>query len=147
MAMWLDRLLTNRTTHALELAARFAEHRQQILAENVANIDTPDYHSRRLDPEAFQSSLREALDRSSQAGSKRLDLRGNAQFTTLPNGQPQVRAVKEPAPNVLFHDGTNARVDELMSDVSKNSLYYQMASNLLRGRFDGLMAAIRGRTS
>ena len=55
-----------RTTHALELAAQFAEQRQKVLAENLANIDTPNYHTQRLDPAAFQTSLRKAWQRARQ---------------------------------------------------------------------------------
>jgi flagellar basal-body rod protein FlgB len=145
--MWIDRLTSSRTTHAVSLAAQFAEQRQKILAENLANIDTPDYHTQRLDVEAFQASLREALDSAKDAGDRRLELRGNAQFSTDPAGQVRVEAAREPAPNVLFHDGTNVRMEQLMADIQKNALSYEMAMNLLRGRFGGLMQAIRGRVT
>ena len=58
--MWIERLTTSRVTHALELTARFAEERHKVLAENVANIDTPDYQTKRLDPEVFQNTLKDA---------------------------------------------------------------------------------------
>ncbi|MBU0639935.1 MAG: hypothetical protein KKB50_13785 [Planctomycetes bacterium] len=145
--MWIERLLASPTTHAAELAARFAEERHNVLVENVANIDTPDYHTKRLDQEAFQASLREALGQAEQTRAGRLELRGNAQFVSGPGSGTEVRPVTDPAPNVLFHDGTNARMEDLMSAVAKNALYYQMASNLLNGRFDALTRAIRGRTT
>ena len=134
-------------THALELAAQFAEQRQKVLAENLANIDTPNYHSQRLDPAAFQASLRKALEGVEQTGARRLVLRDNAQFSTGPDGQIQARPAREPAPNVLFHDGTNARLEEVLGDVAKNSLSYDLATSLLRGRYEGLMRAIRGRVT
>ncbi len=55
--------------------------------------------------------------------------------------------MREPAPNLLFHDGTNARLEELMADTAENSLSYELAMNLLRGRFEGLLRAIRGRVT
>ena len=143
--MWIERLTASRTTHAVELAAQFAEQRQRVLAENLANIDTPDYHSQRLDPEAFQESLRGALQRARRSNESRLDLRDNAQFSTGPTGRVEAHPDREPAANVLFHDGTNARLEELMADTAQNSLAYELATSLLRGRYEGLLRAIRGR--
>ena len=132
--MWIDRLLSSKTTDAAELAARFAEHRQRVLAENVANLYTPDYHSRNLDPGAFHQSLKEALRASGPGDAGTLNLRGNAQFATDAQGRTVVRPAREPAPNALFHDGTNARLEQLMADAAKNGLTSQLATNLLNGR-------------
>jgi flagellar basal-body rod protein FlgB len=145
--VWLDRLMASRTTHALELASRFAEQRHRVLAENLANIDTPNSASRRLDPEAFQTSLHNALGQAEKTRADRLELRGNAQFVTQPDGNVTVRPAREPAPNILFHDGTNTRLEQLLGDVAQNSLSYELATNLLRGRYEGLLRAIRGRVT
>ncbi len=145
--MWTERLTGSRTLHALELAAKFAEQRHRVLAENLANIDTPNYQAQRLDPAAFQASLRGALDAARRLRSNRLELRGNAQFATDPAGRVTVRPVREPAENVLFHDGTNAQVERLLTDVAQNSLSYELATNLLRGRHETLLRAIRGRVT
>lgn len=143
--MWIERLTTSRTQQALELAARFAEQRHGVLAENIANIDTPDYHTRRLDREAFHSALREALEQGGSAGTSRLELRGNAQVSTTSDGRLIVAPVTEPAENVLFHDGRNASLEALLTGLEKNALDYQLATTLLNKRFGGLLTAIRGR--
>lgn len=145
--MWIDRLTSSRTTHAVELAAQFAEQRQRVLAENMANIDTPDHYSQRLDPGAFQASLREALARADSTGQEKLELRGNAQFSTDAAGHATVRPATEPAANILFHDGTNARLEQLVTDANENALDYEAATDLLRARLDNLMQAIKGRTT
>ncbi len=151
MSQWIDRISANGLTRALELSARFTEARHRVLAENVANIDTPDYATKRLDPEAFQASLREAIERAcSPAGRSkppwnRLELRDNAQFVTLPDGSVEVNPAIEPAENVLFHDGTNAPLERLMSDVAQNALHHQFVTTQLRERFDTTLKAIRGR--
>ncbi len=142
--MWIERLTYSPTTHAVELAAQFAEQRQKLLATNVANIDTPNYVTRQLDPQAFQASLKDALERSQESSGRGLELRGNAQFSTGADGRVEVRPVEEPAENVLFHDGTNVRLEQLLTDVSDNALMYELSTNLLRGRFTNLLQAIRG---
>lgn len=143
--MWIDRVMASPTRHALELATQFAEQRQKVLAENLANIDVPNYHSQRLDPAAFQASLRQALEEADHTGQDRLTLRDNAQFSTAADGRIAVRPVREPAPNVLFHDGTNARLEELLGDVAKNSLGYEVGLSLLKSQYGLLLEAIRGR--
>jgi flagellar basal-body rod protein FlgB len=143
--MWIERLTASRTTHAVELAAQFAEQRHKLLAENLANVDTPDYHTKQLSPAAFEASLRDALDEAERTRARRLDLRGNAQFATGPEGGIRVRPATTPPQNVLFHDGTNARLEQLLADVASNSLTYEVTMNLLRGRYQNLLRAIRGR--
>lgn len=143
--MWIDRLTASRTTRAVELAAAFAEERHRVLAENVANINTPDYHTQRLEPERFQASLRQALESARGNRSEALNLRGNAQFTTGPDGLVQADPDIEPAENLLFHDGTNARLERLLSDAAQNQMFHTLALNLLKGRHTRLMQAIRGR--
>ncbi len=145
--MWIERLVSSRTTHAVELTAQFAEQRQRVLAQNLANIDTPDYQQRHLDVEPFQRSLREALDTSRAERRNRLQLQGNAQFSHGPGGQVSVRPGEEVAPNALFHDGTNARLETLLAQTAENNLSYGLATSILRKRFDGLMRAIRGRST
>ena len=143
--MWIDRLTGCPTIHTLELSAQFAEQRQKVLAENLANIDTPNYQTQQLDPEAFQTTLRKALTRAQHDGSDRLILRGDAQVSTTPEGAVQVHPTRTPAANVLFHDGTNVRLEKLLTDTSQNSLSYELSTNLLRGKFQNLLRAIRGR--
>jgi flagellar basal body rod protein FlgB len=46
---------------------------------------------------------------------------------------------------VLFHDGRNASLETLMTDVQKNALEYEMATRLLRGRFQSILTAIKGK--
>jgi flagellar basal-body rod protein FlgB len=147
MRMWIERLTTSRVTQALELAARFAEERHKVLAENVANIDTPDYHTKRLDPEAFQSTLKEALQRAEDGGTRVLELRGEAQVSTTGDGRLTVRPQIRPADNILFHDGRNASLETLMTDVQQNALDYSLATRLLSKRFDELLTAIRGKST
>ena len=95
--MWLERILASRTTRAVELSAMFTEERHRVLAENVANIDTPDYATRRLDRDAFQKSLRAALEQSRGDRMQRLELRDNAQFSLDRGGHPQARPQVSPA--------------------------------------------------
>ena len=145
--MWIDRLLSSPTTDALALSAQFTEQRHRVIADNVANIHTADYRSKQLDPTAFKDALRDALAERDPGSKAPLRLAGNAQVSTDFAGNLEVRPETEPAANVLFHDGTNARLEDLMSDALSNTLEHEFTLNLLRTRFEGLLRAIRGRNT
>lgn len=145
---WFDHVVKSPSAAGLELAARFAEERHKVLAENAANIDTPDFAARRLDPRAFQKTLDAALQHAATRAEPfngALELSGNPQFNADASGRVTVRPASEPAENLLFHDGTNARLESLMSDAAENNLYYQVATSLLRAHYDSTLTAIRGR--
>lgn len=150
--MWIDRLLSCPKRQALELTARYAERRQAVLAENLANIDTPDYQTRRLEARDFQQALHDAWQRAERddgagpSASRGLELRGRQVFTDR-DGTLVVRPEVEPAANVLLHDGTNARLEELIGQASENALTYQFAVARLKAGFETLMSAIRGRVT
>lgn len=47
---------------------RFAAQRQKLIANNVANITTPNYIQQDVSVPAFQNTLREAIDRRNAVG-------------------------------------------------------------------------------
>ena len=143
--MWVDRILGSPTRRALELTAAYTEARHNVLAQNLANVDTPDYHAQRLDPQTFQQTLQTALDQTQDNPAQALELRGDAQVSTDTQGRLVTKPATEPAANVLFHDGTNARLETLTTDVARNNLSHQLALNLLKTSYDRLVLAIRGK--
>ncbi len=146
--MWLDRLLSGPTIQSLEVTARFAELRQRVLAENLANVDTPGYQFKSLDTARFQSALHDALQASrSSPRPQALNLRGGTEVRSRAGGGLDITPSTEPADNVLFHDGTNTRVERLMAEINANALSYELATSLLRGKFETLLRAVRGRVT
>lgn len=52
------------TIPALEQTLAFTEKRHELLAGNIANLDTPDYRARDLSVSKFQSALAEEIERA-----------------------------------------------------------------------------------
>ena len=50
-----------------------------------------------------------------------------------------------PPENILFHDGTNQRVERQMALLAENGMMHQTITQLLQDRFKGLNKAISGR--
>lgn len=143
--MYFLDLANSESIPALEKMLAFTQARQQMLAENVANVDTPGYHTRQMDAQGFQRKLREAINRQRATGSAALPLESTEEFRLDAAGHLEVSPAEEPAENVLFHDQTNARIERQMALMAENAMMHQAMTELLRNRFEGMLKAIRGR--
>ncbi len=97
--------------------------RHRVIAQNIANVNTPGY--RRLAVE-FENDLAKAL--------------------AAPDGgaaQVKPRVVVEDGPERV--DGNTVDIDREMGALSKNSLLYQAAAQIVTSRVASLRAAISGR--
>ncbi len=61
------------TIGALEQTAVFTERRHEVLAGNMANLSVPDYRSRDLDVEGFQSALARSIADPRSTSASELD--------------------------------------------------------------------------
>ncbi len=114
----------------LERVLQFTAARHRLLAENVVNVDTPNYRQRDLSIQAFQQSLAAQLER------RRLD-----PHAALNPDAPQ----SELNDQLLYHDGNNRSMERLMSDQAKNALMHNMAVELLRKQFQQMELALKDR--
>lgn len=142
--MFLSEITNRGSIPVLEKLMAFTEARQKMLAENIANITTPGYRIKQLDPQAFQRALGRAIDERDGDPKKSLDIPATEQFHLDEFGHLAVTPTEQPAQNILFHDRTNARIESLMAQVAENVMTYNLASQLLKNSFDGLKTAIRG---
>jgi flagellar basal-body rod protein FlgB len=133
--MFIDRLLNDSNAPLLEQMLRFTDARHRLLAEDVVNASTPGYRNKDLSTEQFQALLRDrvAQRESSSPGSVRFD--------------DIMGEVTSPARNILFHDGNNRSVEQLMADSAKNALLHNMAVELLRKQFAAMDMALRERVT
>ena len=131
--MFVSKMLNQDSQPVLEQMLQFTSARHKVLAENIANIDTPGYRQKDLSVERFQAMMRERIERraSSAAGSVRFD---------------DVEArVTEPNDGILFHDGNNRSAEQLMSEFAKNALMHNMAVEMLRKQYATMEMALKER--
>jgi flagellar basal-body rod protein FlgB len=133
--MFIERLLDQGNAPLLEQMLRFTAARHRLIAENVVNVDTPDYRQKDLSPEKFQALLRSRVDRRREAG---------------PGGEAPAfgdvaAEVETPTRGILFHDGNNRSMEQLMSDQAKNAMMHNLAVELLRKQFQAMEMALRER--
>ena len=129
--MFLDRLLNQGSMPVLERMLQFTDARQSLLAEDVANVSTPDYVQKDLSLEQFQEILLEKVRRQESAAP------GSVDFDDVSMD------IQQPQRGILFHDGNNRSMEQLMSDQAKNALMHNMAVELLRDQYSQIETALK----
>jgi len=130
----------------LERMVQFTGARQEMIANNVANLSTPYFKPTDLDPVKFQSQLRDALDRRSRKpnGMRRELELGSTRQVRMSRRQMNFHP-EQLNENILFHDQNNRDVERTMQDLVENALAHRTSVELLKSQFDLLRAAIRER--
>lgn len=126
--MFIERLVNSGSAGLLEQVINFTARRHRLIAENIANIDTPGYRQKDLSVSAFRKALAE-MARRGRAG-------------PLP---AEVLAVRQPAAGILAHDGNNRSMEQLAADMAGNGLLHNVAVELLRKQYQKLETALRER--
>lgn len=134
---------------AAEMLLKFAGQRQRVIAHNIANIDTPNFQMKDVDPKAFQEMLGDAID-------KRRKLNGGA-FGALQ--WDETREIKRSGRSndfklvpttgnnggILHHDRNDRDLERMMQDMVENASAYRVAADLLRSQRNQLQNAIAQR--
>lgn len=124
--------------------AIYAEARQAVLADNVANIDTPGYKARDLPLGEFQKMLARAARESRESGGP-IRLQSTPSIQVGPDGTMVFQPVERDQNGILFHDQGNRDIETEMSEMVKTTLLHRVAVEVLRGQYESLEAAIRER--
>lgn len=113
----------------LRQASVFALRRHEMLAENVANVETPGFRARDITFERELSTAQKARALPAPGvGAESLDL----------------RLVDRPDFVTKF-DGNTVDIDRQMTRMAQNTLYHNAVIQLLNSRFNALKSAINGR--
>ena len=99
---------------------KVASDRQQVITANMANVDTPGYHTRDIN---FQQAMRSVMN---------------------PGGQPELETTSLEIPGLPERpDGNNVNVDRESMLLSETQLQYQMGVQLIKEQFHTLLTAIK----
>ena len=131
--MFVERLLNQGNAPLLEQMLKFTAARHRLIAENVVNVSTPGYRQKDLSLEKFQALLQDRVrDRESAAP-------GALGFSDISVD------VENPTQNILFHDGGNRSMEQLVTDQAKNAMMHNLTVELLRKQYGALKNALMER--
>ena len=135
-----DFKLTDRTMSVLQKSLDLRAQKQQVIAGNIANSETPGYAARKM---SFEADLRKAISSPALQGrqlhAKHFPLGGGGI-----NGV-QGKIVKQQDNNPLG-DGNSVSIDDEMFDLSENQLLFEADAQMLKKKLTLLkFAASDGR--
>ncbi len=116
-------------------AVQVRGERAQILAQNMANADTPGYQARDV---KFQDMLKQQGSMDLRITTTRSSHLGKAAAAIARSD------VKYRQPLQASLDGNTVDMQTERAEFMRNALMYQTSLQFLNGRIKGLMTAIRG---
>lgn len=107
----------------------------QAIASNIANVDTPNYKTKRVD---FQATLSQAIQQQSLSSYKTNNLHIPFSSESTTNGV----AMKVNNTTKFKENGNNVDMDVEMADLAKNQLLYSALTDRINGKFNSLRSVI-----
>ncbi|MGH1472254.1 MAG: flagellar basal body rod protein FlgB [Cellvibrionaceae bacterium] len=126
-----------------EKALSVRAQRAEIIANNLANSDTPNFKARDI-------NFREVLQAESQKDSRSLSMQGNNDNHLNQTGE-SLNNTSTLSPELFYRTPTQPSIDGNTVDehiehaeFMENALAFQTSFTFLNSKFKGLMTAIRG---
>jgi flagellar basal-body rod protein FlgB len=166
------RMFNSTSLPALEQTAIFTQRRHELLAGNLANLDTPDYRAKDLQVSQFQAALADSIEAArnpspgyalptlttpsspyglpmATSGPLRSSAKGD--FATLakalsPGDRDDFAAGPRQAMEpIVLHDGSDVSLERQVTNIAKNQSLHNLAIATMRSQFGLLRAAITER--
>ena len=122
-----------------EVALSLRSQRQEVLASNIANADTPNYKARDID---FSAALRSALGN----GPAQLAATAPKHLKGGPNGAGAAAGAallyRTPAQGAI--DGNTVDMDIERNQFADNAIRYEVGITMINAQIKGMLAAIQG---
>lgn len=116
-------------------------YRQEVLAANIANADTPNYKARDID---FNSALQKALAGKSESSLSLATTSSRHLVGTGSTGPAPLLYEKELQPSA---DGNTVNMDVERSKFAENAIQYEASLNFISGQFKTMLSAIQGQSA
>lgn len=139
----LEKIFSSSTIPLLNKAMDVASFRDTVIADNIANVDTPNYKRREV---IFEEKLKKVLDDQTNHGKliidnpRHIQIEGAAGWEDL---QPEIIQVNDES---FRNDGNNVDIDVEMAKRTKNELYYDTLAQCMTQEIKLLRLAITGRS-
>lgn len=114
--------------------------RQKVIANNIANVDTPGFQRREV---RFEDAMKQALKKNKLDGT-----RTNSKHIALGSRTPgdvRYRTVR-PADNTSPSGVNNVDIDNEMAKLAENQIGFNYSVKFMQGHYQKLNAAIKGKS-
>ncbi|MEI6146333.1 MAG: flagellar basal body rod protein FlgB [Methylococcales bacterium] len=122
-----------------ENALRLRAQRQQLLASNIANADTPNYKAKDID---FGKAMQTALTQGRSASQVAMAQTNPSHLSAELSAQLPNTFMRKPTQNNL--DGNTVDMDVERNNFVENSMRYEADVNFTQNEIKGLLAVLQG---
>ncbi len=129
----------SQTVSILEKALDLRSKKHNVIASNIANMDTPDY-------KAFDLIIEKELQKVTGKGNSiSLNKTNKAHMQSQRSKAGGVSVVIDDTQGLsLRGDGNTVDIDKQMGNMAENTLMYKAAAQMIYSKFQGLKSAIQG---
>ena len=129
----------SQTVSILEKALDLRSKKHNVIASNIANMDTPDY-------KAFDLVIEKELQKAAGKGNSiSLNKTDTAHMQSLRSKADGVSVVIDDTQGLsLRGDGNTVDIDKQMGNMAENTLMYKAAAQIIHRKFQGLKSVIQG---
>lgn len=136
----IEKLLVSETSKLMEKALDAASLRNSVIANNLANVDTPGFKRSEV---SFEDELAKALSESGGIIGRRTK---DKHIPIGPRKATEVSARMELQNDTsVRNDGNNVDIDREMAALAKNTILYNALVQQISGEYQKLKTVISGR--
>ncbi len=107
--------------------------KNEVISSNIANVDTPGYKKKKaVFGDLLNGELSSALLKTS-----------NSRHMQIDRGSSNITVTTDMSTTNMRTDENNVNIDEEMSDLSKNQIYYNVLTQRATGEINKLKSAIQ----
>ncbi|TYR82715.1 flagellar basal body rod protein FlgB [Priestia megaterium] len=122
------------TIQSLERGLDYATLKQQTIAQNIANVDTPNYKAKDVSRKnQFGTALQSEL-KAYRTNEKHIEFSRSSEKA----------AVISTMNHTYQENGNGVDIDQEMSKMAQNQIYYEALIERLNGKYSSLETVIRG---
>jgi len=126
----------------LSRAIAFTEERQRLIAQNIANAETPGYQSQDLSEDRFNLRLKEAIYNRRYGNPRYYEFRDDNEMNDN-SGFLHVRPFNN-SMGAMKHSQNNVDIDVENAKMAKNAMFHKTMVQLLSSQYQKMQSAIRG---
>ena len=114
-------------------------HRQEVLAQNIANSDTPGYKARDLKALKFKDLVR------NQSPTIRMAVTAGSHLTGIPKRTTEFKVETDRLPFETSPNGNSVVLEEQMAKISETGISHRLTTELYKKHLNMLRMAISAR--
>lgn len=119
---------------SLEQGLDFSATKQKTIAQNIANIDTPNYKAKSVSFNEYLSSAKQSRISAHRTQERHIDFQTNT----------SAGGVFDYANFSYNHNGNGVDMDKEQANLATNQIYYNALIDRMSGKLNTLQTVVRG---